>query len=594
MNERASVSAGCRRNTLAPVLLCIFLLLGFARAEAEPGIWVSAYYAGWMQGCGYPGNNGYLRAEEIDYSAVTHIIHFAVEPAAAGAIDTSINCISAGNSAAVTAAAHAAGKKVLLSVGGWATETEFLAATDNASRANFIQNLVAMMTTRGYDGLDIDWEPLSAASLPQFSAFVTELRRALDVVSPRPLLTAAVAWEPAVFAQLQDAFDQINIMTYELSGPWPGWITWHNAPVYDGAYWFKSTGQPVPSANGMVDDFLSQGILPGRLGIGIEFYGALWSGGTGTTTGGAALPGQSWKTAPSTQMIAYHEIMDTYYQPQYYRWDNTALASYLSIDNYGSSGDRFISFEDETACREKITYVRNKGIGGVIIFELGGGWRPAAAVPDSLLQAVKEAAGTGVAAPPPAAPVLLSPADGAQGVSASPLLTWTAAAGAGSYSLEVSTDAAFRSVISLVSTTATSYPLNGLSNNTVYYWRVKATNAAGESTWSGAGSFSTMAALPSETVVATFSADPRPQGMLLSWQTTSEYRNSRFEVERRYQGYTRWTRLARIAGAGTTSAVRNYSFMDTKVVTGQTYVYRLKQVNADGTYKYTPEITVTR
>ena len=36
-----------------------------------------------------------------------------------------------------------------------------------------------------------------------------------------------------------------------------------------------------------------------------------------------------------------------------------------------------MSFDDETTCAHKVTYARNKGIGGVMIWELGGGYIPA-------------------------------------------------------------------------------------------------------------------------------------------------------------------------------------------------------------------------
>jgi chitinase len=381
---------------LIPVLTIILILWSIVPVKiawALPGnIWVSAYYAGWTQGCSYIGNDGYLKAEEIDYDAVSHIFHFAIEPNLNGSIDTSINCISSANSEAAVQSAHANGKKILISVGGWDTEAQFLSATKNSNRSTFIDNLINFMVSRGYDGIDIDWEPISSSSASQYSIFITELKEALYETGPDFLLTTAVMWQPSLFAQLQDKFDQINIMTYEMSGPWPGWITWHNGAIYDGWVSFPSTGEPVPSANGDVDEFLQAGVQPEKLGIGIEFQGTVWSGGTGTPTGGVTAPGQSWTSAPSTEMISYYEIMDTYYNPQNYAWDDDAMAAYLSIDNAGSLNDKFISYDNETSCQEKINYVREKGIGGVIIFELAGGWRPAEPVPDKLLQSVKEAA----------------------------------------------------------------------------------------------------------------------------------------------------------------------------------------------------------
>ena len=103
------------------------------------------------------------------------------------------------------------------------------------------------------------------------------------------------------------------------------------------------------------------------------FYGYVWSGGAGTSTGGAALPRQTWTTAPTTTTPTYDTIMSTYYQSNRYHWDTDAQTAYLNIDNSGSANDKFISYDDEHACQAKISYARNRGLGGVMIWELGSG-----------------------------------------------------------------------------------------------------------------------------------------------------------------------------------------------------------------------------
>lgn len=134
-------------------LITIFQCMGYHQANAQSDIWVSAYYAGWSQGCGY---EGHLQPDQIDYSAVTHVIHFAMIPNSDGSLDYSSLCITPENSADLIQAAHAAGKKVLISIGGWQTESGFLGATEDRNRTEFIQNLINFIISRGYDGIDID------------------------------------------------------------------------------------------------------------------------------------------------------------------------------------------------------------------------------------------------------------------------------------------------------------------------------------------------------------------------------------------------------------------------------------------------------
>ncbi|MBI4427525.1 MAG: T9SS type A sorting domain-containing protein [Ignavibacteriales bacterium] len=380
-------------------IFSLFLLLAAlvinlsVESSAQSNIWATAYYAGWQQGY---NNTGYMPAQDVDYSAFTHLIHFALVPRSDGTLDDASNSVTAFNANEVVTRAHAIGKKVIICVGGWATDVSFRGATNSTNRSKFITNIVNLMRARGYDGVDIDWEPLAGSDGPQYVAFITELRAALDAVSPRPLLMAATAWQPSVFALVENKFDQINLMTYDLAGAWPGWITWHNSAVTDGGYRFSSTGAAPPSADGMAKNFIAAGIPAAKLGIGIDFYGYVWNGGTGTSTGGATEPRQSWTTAPSVQAnVPYSTIMKNYYQPQYYRWDEAPQAAYLSIDNTGSSSDKFISYDDEKTVAAKIGYAKNKGMGGVIIWELGGGYRADQPLgqKDVLLQVVKQSLG---------------------------------------------------------------------------------------------------------------------------------------------------------------------------------------------------------
>lgn len=97
----------------------------------------------------------------------------------------------------------------------------------------------------------------------------------------------------------------------------------------------------------------------------------------------------------------------------------------------------------------------------------------------------------------PAAPTLLSPADGATGISIDTTLAWNASTNATTYTLQVSLTPAFSSfVVNQSNISATSYEVTGLSNNQQYYWRVNASNAGGTSAWSSTWHFTTIVAIP--------------------------------------------------------------------------------------------------
>ena len=401
-----------------------------------------------------------MPATNIDFTALTHVIHFSLVPNSDGTLNSSDNGISSANSADIISHAHAAGVKVLICVGGAGTETLFQEATSNHLAA-FINNLTNFMASRGYDGIDIDWEPLPASDAYVYTNLVNGLRSALNGFLQHKWLTAAVGAYPPygdpataqylMFASLQNQFDEINIMTYDLSGPYPGWVTWFNSPIFDGGYRFPSTSGLVPSIDGAVSSFLNSGVAPGKLGIGIPFYGYVWNGGTGTTTGGVTQPRQTWVNAPTVSTPDYKTIVTGYYQSNLYRWDTNAEAAYLTISNATPANDMFVSYEDARACQAKVSYARNHGLGGVMIWELAQDHQ--SGQPDPLLQAVKQA--------------LLSPgAIAIQTTNQNILLTFTGMP-LGSYRIEW-TDSLTNSVWNTVAVTnvsGTSQPLQILDPN---------------------------------------------------------------------------------------------------------------------------------
>jgi len=375
-------------NRVVRAVLLTFVVPSLACAGGQT-LWVTAYYAGWMQGNQW---SYHLRPENIDYTAVTHVVHFSLGPGADGTLNFEGNGLTPENSSALVRAAHAAGVKVLVCVGGWNSEQGFAGATAPANRERFINALLGIMRNRGYDGIDLDWEPMSPQYVSQYAAFIEELHVALRNLDPALLLTVACNSAPSLFAKVASCLDQINIMTYDYSGAWPGWFTWHNAPIYDGGARFASNGAPPPSIHKHVEEFVAAGVPRSKIGIGIDFYGYVWNGGTGTRTGGVTAPRQEWNSPPWVKdNVPYFQIMADNPSPDLYRWDSTAQAAYLSIDRPGAEADRFISFDDETACRKKVEYARRQGLGGVILWELGGGWQPGANPPDRLLKAVGEA-----------------------------------------------------------------------------------------------------------------------------------------------------------------------------------------------------------
>ncbi len=90
--------------------------------------------------------------------------------------------------------------------------------------------------------------------------------------------------------------------------------------------------------------------------------------------------------------------------------------------------------------------------------------------------------------------------------------------------------------------------------------------------------------------LTSFAASVNGTSVNLNWSTATELNNSGFEIERKSTSSS-WTKIGFVAGHGTTSEAKNYSYSDNNLVTGN-YSYRLKQVDFNGTFEYSDAVEV--
>ncbi|MBK8982766.1 MAG: hypothetical protein IPM38_10715 [Ignavibacteria bacterium] len=102
---------------------------------------------------------------------------------------------------------------------------------------------------------------------------------------------------------------------------------------------------------------------------------------------------------------------------------------------------------------------------------------------------------TTVAESIPVAPTLLSPANLSTGISLTPQMSWNLVFNAVNYGLQISTDLNFNNIVHTAQNTQdTLYNVPGtvLNGNTLYFWRVNASNNSGTGVWSAEWIFRTM------------------------------------------------------------------------------------------------------
>jgi len=330
---------------------------------AAAGAWSMGYYASW-EADQYP-------ISEIEWSGLTHIAMAFYLPNQDGSMT-----LAGGTAKLATdliAAAHTHGVKAIASIGGADSQTSFKQATASGTVATFATNLVALLTTTGYDGIDIDWEPMDKADEPAVIDIANRIRRAKpDTLMTLPIgaINVNLGADLSGFAAIAAVYDQLNIMSYGQAGTWSGWKSWHSSALYQ-------TDSATPtSIDSTVKLYLAAAVPAAKLGIGIGFYGLCYSS---PVTGPDQVLNGSTLVA-SDGAISYASIMTNYYSATARQWDSLARVPYLSFATaHAPDGCTYISYDDEQSIAEKGAYLKAKGLGGVIQWELNEGYLPTAA-----------------------------------------------------------------------------------------------------------------------------------------------------------------------------------------------------------------------
>lgn len=212
------------------------------------------------------------------------VVHAFAEPLTNGQVGEGLGNFSA-YQAPLLAAAHARGKAVILSIGGAYPENlkdqfETIAA-DSTLRQTFCQNVVSYLQTKGYDGVDIDWEfPTVPTGKANMTLLMQDLHTAVKAANPNYIVMFATGpgWYLGAydFAALHPYTDFFFYFGYDWKNPQNGPMT--NPGV---AQWTIAGDQmPEASVRGGIQYVLNKGVPASKIICGLPFYGALntsWS-----------------------------------------------------------------------------------------------------------------------------------------------------------------------------------------------------------------------------------------------------------------------------------------------------------------------------
>lgn len=344
-NRNHSAAIPPHRGVMRQVVCLLAGWLVFA-AAARAQI-VTGYYPEWRVSS-YP-------PAAIPLQNLTHVIHAFAWPNADGSISWPSGFLTPVPE--LVQRVHAAGKKVLVSLGG-ANDSEGFSpmAANAATRAKFIANLTAFCLTNQYDGVDLDWEfPASTADRQNLTLLIQEIRAQWNRAAPGLLLTMTIApsdWNAKYFdvAALHPYLDWLDVMTYCYYGSWSG-ISGHNAPLYSNPQDPLAAGSADASIRQYFHDL--RGVPYSKMLLGIPFYGLTY---TGTT--------QLYKPVTSGVATYYKAIANLGYT---YNWDGVSQVPYLTAT---LNGGTIVPFDDPASVRLKCQYAQSLGLAGVSIWEL--------------------------------------------------------------------------------------------------------------------------------------------------------------------------------------------------------------------------------
>ena len=323
----------------------IFSLAGISIAQAAP-LFIG-YYPDWGK-----WHKPAYTVDKVPYNKLTHVLWSFITPNTDGTLRGDAADDPSALDSMVTLA-HAAGTKVIVSLGGGGQSENFAPVSkDNTLRQKFVANLVKYVADHNLDGLDMDWEweynPVPEADTIAYSKLLTELREALpkdkSLSAALPCSPYYGKWFTAEI--LVKNLDWFGFMTYDITGDWDEKAMF-DSPLY------PHEGYTTWSWEETRDYWKKRGVPTEKMVFGIPSFGFEFQGATG--------PGTNF-TKGSTKQISYAQIME-----------NTAWKFHfdsVSVEPYGTTDNSYVTFEDPHSAAVKSRWVKENGYAGIMVWEV--------------------------------------------------------------------------------------------------------------------------------------------------------------------------------------------------------------------------------
>lgn len=308
--------------------------------------------------------------------------------------------------------------KLVMSVGGWAASRGFYTMLDTDEGINtFADSCVDFLRKYDFfDGIDIDFEyptSTSTAGNPadadlseprrgilnaRYNVMMKTLREKLDEAGKKDnkdyVLSAAVTASAWVLGGVTDNsyakyLDFLSVMSYDFHGGWNHFVE-NLANIYPDPADTETIQMAMPTLCMDWAYRFYRGVLPSeKILMGIPYYTRGWEnvrggnnglhGTAGSAQGSTPAGGKYnlWgdddnkdgKPDPAGANPLWHVLNLMEEDPNMNKhWDNVGKVPYV----WQSTDKVFLSFEDEQSIDERVKYVKDKNLGGALIWVMNG------------------------------------------------------------------------------------------------------------------------------------------------------------------------------------------------------------------------------
>ncbi|MGL5353939.1 MAG: glycosyl hydrolase family 18 protein, partial [Clostridium sp.] len=302
---------------------------------------------------------------------------------------------------------------LLISIGGWAGTRGFydMIKTDEGINT-FADSCVDFIRTYGFDGVDIDFEypsstatsgnpadkdlsePMRGILNERYNVLMKTLRTKIDAAAAKDnekyLLTAAVTASAWVLGGITDNtyakdLDFLSIMSYDFHGGWDEYVE-NLANIYPDPNDRATVQLKMPTLNMDWSYNFYRGVLPPeKILMGIPYYTRGWEnvqGGNGTGLHGSSKTPATGKYNVWGDDLDNNDVLDpSGTNPLWHvlnlmekdpnlkvQWDDVGKVPYVWQNNEKV----FLSFENEKSIDERVKYIKDKNLGGALIWVMNG------------------------------------------------------------------------------------------------------------------------------------------------------------------------------------------------------------------------------